>query len=320
MGVRLIAEPWEGNQKCPNYQLGSAIGKPHFSGTDWRQWTDRFRRTVRCFIKSDDGVLADFVSRIYGSSDLFPDSLEEACHPDQSINYIDAHDGPTLYDLVAYTGSESWNCGDHDGEAGVTLTTMRLRKRQIKNFCCVLMLSNGTPMFRAGDEFLRTQHGKTNPYDVDGPLTWIDWSRRDLHHDIFRFFSKMIQFRKDHPSIGRSTFWRDDVSWYGVTGAIDFSTSSHAVAYCLRGGSHQDDDLYVMINAFWQPLRFEIQEGHDWRIIVDTSLEAPHDFVENAQAAAVTAPYCLVEGRSIVVFIRNSAASGSLVCELQEGG
>ena len=78
-------------------------------------------------------------------------------------------------------------------------------------------------MFRAGDEFLRTQHGKTNPYDVDGPLTWIDWSRRDLHRDIFRFFLKMIQFRKDHPSIGRSMFWRDDVSWYGLTGAPSIS-------------------------------------------------------------------------------------------------
>lgn len=319
-GVRLIAEPWEGNQKYPNYQLGSAIGKPHFSGTDWRQWNDRFRSTVRSFIKSDNGALADFISRIYGSSDLFPDSLEEARHPYQSVNYIASHDGLTLYDLAAYTGSDSWNCGDHDGEAGVLPATMRLRKRQIKDFCAALMLSNGTPMFRAGDEFLRTQRGKTNPYDVDGPLTWVDWSRHVLHHDIFRFFSKMIQFRKDQPTIGRPTFWRDDVSWHGVAGAIDLSWHSHAFAFCLRGASQEDDDLYVMINAYWEPLSFEIQEGRDWLVIVDTAGESPDDFFDRSTATTLKSNHYIVQSRSIVVLLRRADASARLVCELQQAG
>lgn len=319
-GVRLIAEPWEGNQKYPNYQLGSALGRPHFSGTDWRQWNDRFRSTVRSFIKSDDGVLADFITRLYGSSDLFPDSLEEACHPYQSVNYVASHDGPTLYDLVAYTGLDSWNCGEHDGDIGITPDVMLLRKQQIKNFCCVLMLSNGTPMFRAGDEFLHTQHRNTNPYNLDGPLTWMDWDRLVLHHDVFRFFSKMIQFRKDHPSIGRATYWRDDVRWYGVAGVIDFSWHSHAFAYCLRGASCGDDDLYVMINAYWEALSFEIQEDGPWGVIVDTARETPNDFCERSGAIPTESSAYLVQPRSMVVLLRPSQPSACVVRELLDEG
>ncbi len=145
-GIRMIAEPWEGNSEHPNYELGvSSTGHsppgaeccPHcrlhtcrctvaetlqrsFPGIGWRQWNDRFRSTVRRFVKGDAGIVPDLMTRIYGSSDAFPDSVREASRPWQSLNYISSHDGPTLYDLVAFNSPESWNCGDRDGEAGVT--------------------------------------------------------------------------------------------------------------------------------------------------------------------------------------------------------
>ena len=331
-GVRMIAEPWEGNPAEPNYELGGAsyvarpaLGTeccPHcglhgcrctvretlqrtFPGLGWRQWNDRFRNTVRRFIKGDSGVVPDLMTRVYGSSDLFPDSVRDACRPWQSLNYISSHDGPALYDLVAYNSPDGWNCGDRDGERGIAPEVLRLRKQQIKNFCCLLFLANGTPMFRAGDEFLQTQEGDPNPYNVDGPKTWLDWSRLEAHCDVFRFFQKMIAFRKSHPSLGRSVFWRDDIEWFGVSGEPDLSWDSHALAYCLYGASEGDCDLYVMINGYWEPLAFAIQKesANEWKRIVDTSLASPEDFIDLTRASSVGAAKYTVAPRSVVVLL-----------------
>ena len=133
------------------------------------------------------------------------------------------------------------------------------------------MLANGTPMFCAGDEFLNTQRGNNNPYNQDNETTWLDWSLLEKNRDIFRFFQHMIAFRKARPWIARSRYWREDVHWYGATGPVDFA--SRTLAYSLRGAN----DLYVMINAFWQPVRFHIQEGKNWKRMVDTSRQ---DIVE----------------------------------------
>jgi isoamylase len=327
--VRLIAEPWEGNAQYPNYELGQspwvygreskaccekpacpcpptwAILQRSFPGAGWKQWNDKFRNTVRRFVKSDSGLVADLMTRIYGSSDVFPDSIESSCRPHQSLNYIASHDGPTLYDLVAYDSDDSWNCGNRDGEESVGDEVSRLRKQQVKNFCCLLLLSNGTPMFRAGDEFLQTQFGHRNPWNVDGPTTSLDWDRLETHEDIFRFFQKMIAFRKAHPSIARSVFWRNDVRWYGVGAQPDLSYDSHTLAYCLHGGS-EDDDLYVMINAYWEPLDFAIQEGQpdQWRKVVDTAANPPEDFCEAASAEPLRSPNCAVPARSVVMLLR----------------
>jgi len=157
---------------------------------------------------------------IYGSDDLFPDRIEEARRPFYSINYIIAHDGLTLYDLVSFekrrnsaNGHEntdgpadcySFNCGT-EGDEQLTEEILLLRKRQTKNLFCLLMLSNGIPMFLAGDEFLHTQHGNNNPYNQDNPTTWLDWSRLERNAEFFRFCKRMIAFRKAHPSICRST-------------------------------------------------------------------------------------------------------------------
>jgi isoamylase len=332
--VRMIAEPWEGNLAAPNYELGfspviaSAAGKgccpmcgQHqcecpkvtaalqrgFPGIGWRQWNDKFRTTVRHFVKGDPACVSDLMTRIYGSADVFPDSLQEACRAYQSLNYVSAHDGLTLYDLVSYNSPDSWNCGDRDGKADIGADVMQLRKKQVKNFLCLLLLSNGTPMFRAGDEFLQTQGGDGNPYNVDGPSTWLDWSRLEAYKDMFRFFQRMIAFRKSHPSLGRSVFWRDDVKWYGVGRQVDWSYASHSLAYCLHGASANDSDLYVMINAYWEPLSFTIQEGEpgDWRRIVDTSEDSPDDFTDTPVAPVMSSLSYTVQSRSVAVLVRS---------------
>jgi isoamylase len=308
--LELIAEPWD----VGGYQLGRG-----FPGTTWLQWNARYRDDVRRFVRGDAGMVPDLMRRIYGSDDLFPDSREHAYHAFQTVNYIDCHDGFTLYDLVSYNqkhnwknghdnqdgmdANYSWNCG-HEGEEGAPAEVLALRRKQAKNFFCLLMLSNGIPMFRAGDEFLNTQSGNNNPYNQDNETSWLDWSQLQANRDVFRFFNGMIAFRKAHPSLCRSRFWREDISWYGVGAQIDLSPESHSLAFCLHGASQDDDDIYVMINAYWQPLQFQIQEGapQDWVRVVDTALPSPSDFSERGvqlqQSIYQLAP------RSIVVLVR----------------
>jgi glycogen operon protein len=183
---------------------------------------------------------------------------------------------------------------------------MRLRARQVKNFCCLLFLANGTPMFRAGDEFMQTQGGNNNPYNQDNETSWLDWSRLDTHRDIFRFFKNMIAFRKAHRSLCRSRFWREDIRWHGVREPVDMSHDSHSLAFFLGGASQHDADLYVMINAYWTDLTFTVQEGEarQWRRVIDTSLASPEDFCEPGEEVRLISPDYVVKARSIVVLMR----------------
>jgi isoamylase len=310
--LRLIAEPWDTGA----YQLGRG-----FPGVNWLQWNGRFRDDIRRFVKGDAGMVPDLMRRLYGSDDLFPDNRTDAYHAYQSVNYVTSHDGFTLYDLVSYkekhnwangnnnsdgtNDNYSWNCG-YEGDEGAPAEVLALRRKQVKNFCCLLMLSNGTPMFRAGDEFLNTQFGNNNPYNQDNITGWLDWSQLQTNQDIFRFFKKMIAFRKDHPSLDRSRFWREDVAWYGVGERVDLSYDSHSLAFCLRGASQGDDDIYVMINAYWEELKFQIQEGtaQEWTRVVDTALPSPNDFAESSPPLS-TMSY-MVAPRSVVVLLRRS--------------
>lgn len=269
--LRLIAEAWD----IDAYLLGKS-----FPGLAWRQWNGKFRDDVRSFVKGDPGMVGALMQRLYGSDDLFPDGPGDVCRPYQSVNYITAHDGFCLYDLVSYNDkhnaanghgnsdgpndNRSWNCG-WEGDNLAPLEVLALRKQQVRNFFTLLMLANGTPMFCAGDEFLNTQRGNNNPYNQDNETTWVDWSLLERNRDMFRFFQHMIAFRKARPWIGRSRYWRDDVRWYGVEGPVDLN--SHSLAYWLHG----ERNLYVMINAFWAPVVFQIQEGKDWMRLVDTS-------------------------------------------------
>ena len=310
--VRLIAEAWD----IGTYQLGRS-----FPGIAWLQWNGKFRDDLRAFVRGEPGRVGDLMQRLYGSDDLFPDGLSDTYRPFQSINYVTSHDGFCLYDLVAYNEKHneanghnnhdgtndnlSWNCG-WEGDVNVPAEVMALRRRQVKNFCTLLLLANGTPMFVAGDEFMNTQYGNNNPYNQDNPTTWLDWDRLASNRDIFRFFKQMIAFRKAHPSIGRSRYWRSDVRWYGTGRRVDLAPYSRSLAYCLHGASCQDDDLYVMINAYWEDLTFTVQEGkaREWRRVVDTSLPSPQDIAEPGQETPLTRLDYPVKARSVVVLRR----------------
>ncbi len=314
-GIRLIAEAWDPEA----YELGRL-----FPGRTWLQWNGRFRDDVRGFVKGDPGTVAPLVTRLYGSDDLFPDAPVDVYRPFQSVNFVNCHDGFCLYDLVAYDrkhnerngngnsdgtdDNRSWNCGWEGDPAPADVTA--LRKRQAKNFAALLLLSNGTPMFCAGDEFLRTQGGNNNPYNQDNEVSWIDWSRLDEHRDVHRFFQGLVALRKAHPLIGHDRFWRERVSWYGVAGSPDLSSDSHSLAFCLHGDVRSDDptltaaepDLYVMINAWWQDLTFRIQEaGTAWRRVVDTGRGSPEDYVPPERREAVSGRDYVVRARSVVV-------------------
>jgi isoamylase len=309
--LALIAEPWDTGA----YQLGRG-----FPGITWLQWNARFRDDVRRFVKGDAGMVPELMRRIYGSDDLFPDSRVDAYHAYQSLNFVDAHDGFTLYDLVSYNQKHnwgnghnnqdgmdenySWNCG-HEGDQSVPAAVLELRRKQVKNFCCLLLLSNGIPMFRAGDEFLHTQFGNNNPYNQNNEIGWLDWDRLEANRDIFYFFKKMIAFRKSHPSLCRSRFWREDISWYGTGPTVDLSPDSRTLAFCLHGAAQADDDIYVMINAYWQELEFEVQEStpKDWVRIVDTGLPSGEDFSEAGLPLAQ--PTYRLAPRSVVVLVRS---------------
>ena len=311
-GVRLIAEPWDA---AGLYQLGSA-----FPGKRWFQWNGKFRDDIRRFVKGDQGMVAAVMCRLYGSDDAFPDDLFNACHPYQSVNYVNSHDGYTLYDQVAYNerhnwanGEEnrdghrdnfSWNCG-WEGDDDAPAEVLRLRKQQAKNFCCLVMLANGTPMFCAGDEFLNTQFGNNNPYCQDNEISWLDWQRLEDNRDFHRFFSKMIAFRKSHPTLARSRFWREDVRWHGTGADIDMSFESHQLAFYLDGAAENDADLYVMINGGWREQKFTLQQPlAGWQRVIDTGRDSPGDILEPADAPSLASKELSLKGRSLVVLLR----------------
>jgi glycogen operon protein len=284
MHRRLIAEAWD----PAAYQLGCS-----FPGITWLQWNGRFRDDIRSFIRGDDGIVNAVMTRLYGSDDLFPDTLREAYRPYQSVNYITSHDGFNLHDLVAYNqkhneanghgnqdgmdDNRSWNCG-WEGTDGVPASVQELRIRQAKNFCCLLFLAQGTPMWVAGDEFLHTQHGNNNPYNQDNETIWLDWAALERNAEFHRFFRLVLAFRHRHPLLGSSQFWRDRVSWHGVGDAADRSWTSHSVAYRLN--EQNGCSLYVMLNSYWEALTFQLPDDTGWRRMIDTGEPSPADAAE----------------------------------------
>lgn len=311
-GVRMIAEAWD----IEAFLLGRG-----FPGMNWRQWNGKYRDDIRDFVRGVPGRVGALIQRLYGSDDLFPDDLENSYRPFQSVNFITAHDGFCLYDLVSYDqkhneangngntdgtdDNRSWNCG-WEGDDGAPQDVLALRRRQVRNFMCLLLLSNGTPMFCAGDEFLATRRGNNNPYNQDNEINYLDWDLFERNQDVFRFVQGLVAFRKSHQSIARSQYWRDDVSWYGAEGGADFSAGAQTLAYCLRGASLNDDDIYVMVNGSPNDVLFRIQEGtaSGWLLVADTSLATPGDFVEPAERRSLGSLEYLVGARSVVVLLR----------------
>lgn len=309
--TRLIAEPWDA---AGLNQLGKS-----FPGRTWMQWNGRFRDCLQRFVRGDGGMIADLMTRLHGSSDLFPDDTYHAFRPFQSINYIVSHDGFTMHDLVSYSkkhnaanghnnldgpNEHNWNSG-WEGELQAPQAVLDLRKRQVKTFCCLLMLSAGTPMFRMGDEFMHTQHGNNNPYNQDNESSWLNWVRLEENQEVFNFFKRMIAFRKSNTALVRSTFWRDDIHWYGAEHPeVDMSHDSRSLAYCLE--CDNAPSLYVMINGAHDSIEFGIHAKlrAAWKRVIDTSLPYPLDIVDVRSATAVDGANYHLKPRSVVVLVQ----------------
>jgi len=183
------------------------------------------------------------------------------------------------------------------------------------------MLSNGTPMFVAGDEFLQTQGGNPNPWNLDSPTTWLDWSLAERNADIVEFFRGMIAFRKAHHSIGRGTGWASDVTWHGVGSEPDLRRDSHTIAFHLRGQEIIDDDIYVMVNAYEGALNFGIHASGPWYRSIDTALESPPVVAIPPDLSPIGDLKYMVAPHSIVVLLKpaNSGLRNSLEVSRSDG-
>jgi glycogen operon protein len=250
--VKMIAEPWD----CNVFEQGNfPVG--------WSEWNARFRDTARKFVKGDAGQLNELGWRLTGSADLFGD---DGRGPDSSINFVTCHDGFTLNDLVSYNWKHneangernqdgyndnlSWNCGVEGDTADEAI--LRLRRRQVRNFICLLLFSQGTPMIGHGDEMLRTQRGNNNAYCQDNPLAWMDWGLLERNRDMFEFVRLAIDLRKRIPLLMGKRFLEGkdgpagipDIVWYGQEGMeLDWNHPEYrSLAFQLDGNEWALDE------------------------------------------------------------------------------
>lgn len=304
--VKLLAEPWD----CGMYQVGT------FPNWDvWGEWNGKFRDDFRCFIKGDAGMKKKIATRIAGSADLYRTNNR---HPDQCINFIVAHDGFTLHDLVSYDKKRndangennndgnndnfSWNCGE-EGDTEDT-AVLAMRQRQMRNFMVALLVSQGTPMVLAGDEYAATRGGNNNWYGHDSEMTWFDWKAQEDQRDTyFRFYSAMIKFRRSCPLLGRTTFLTDDdITWHEHNWDDD---ESRFLAFTYHDRGQGGGDVYVAFNMhdFAVEASLPSPTGGAWKRLVDTNLPPPLDFTaENQPEVAIT--YNVQPHSSIILIIK----------------
>ena len=314
---KLIAEAWDA---AGLYQIG------YFPGYRCAEWNGLFRDDIRGFVKGDPGLIGSVAMRLAGSADLY----EKSGHlPINSINFITCHDGFTLNDLVSYNYKHneangensrdgiddnlSWNCGV-EGETDDP-EIENLRKRQIKNFVAILLLSQGVPMICAGDEVRRTQKGNNNGYCQDNEISWFDWKLLKKNSEIFRFFKLMIAFRKRYGSLCRRGFFNGevnerglaDISWHGTKLFQPGWDDPNARAFsCTLGGFDGAVDIHLIFNMHWEALDFEIPQiegGRNWYKVVDTAEPSPTDILDPCQEVMILENSYLVKGRSVVVLI-----------------
>lgn len=279
---KIIAEPWD----CGGLYI---VGR--FPNWDrWAEWNGKYRDDIRSFIKGDSGMKGSFATRVAGSADLYKVNQRKPYH---SVNFVIAHDGFTLYDLVSYNfkhngangegGKDgcndnfSWNCG-FEGETSDN-NIKALRFRQMKNFHLALMISQGTPMMLMGDEYGHTRYGNNNSYGHDTSINHFQWGQLDAkRQDHFRFFSEVIKFRKTHHVFGREDFLNDnDVTWHEDNWG---NYESKFLAFTLR--DKNGGDVYLALNAHDYSVKVSIPaqpQNRRWFRVVDTNLESPDDFV-----------------------------------------
>ena len=297
--VKLIAEPWDVGEG--GYQVGNFP-------VLWTEWNGKYRDTVRAFWKGDEGRIGEIAYRLTGSPDLYQHSGRR---PYASINFVTAHDGFTLNDLVSYNekhneangegnndgdnNNNSWNCGAEGPTDDPEISELRVRQR--RNFLATLFLSQGVPMLCGGDEWGRTQSGNNNAYCQDNELNWFSWQRDDKQKQLLDFTKKLVQLRHDHPVFRRPKFFQGrrirgseikDVMWFNP-GGNQMSDEEWASPFvrCLgmllsgdtidvlnfEGEAIRDETFLFMINAHYEPIPFVLpgQENLEWELVLDTN-------------------------------------------------
>lgn len=285
--MKLIAEAWDAGGL---YQVGSFP-----SWNRWAEWNGRYRDDMRSFLKGDDGMAGNAITRITGSRDLY--SPESRGHK-ASVNFMTCHDGFTLYDLYSYNekhnekngwnntdgdnNGHSWNCGA-EGETDDP-NVNGLRRRLIKNAFAALLCSRGPAMFFAGDEFCNTQFGNNNAYCQDNIISWLDWSRLEEFKEIHDFVRHMIQFRKEHPILRKmtkpSSCQFPEISVHNGTpfnASTDYKTKLIGILYAGRNEEDTEDDIvFYCMNAYWEPLVMQLPvlpNGKHWHVDTNTNAE-----------------------------------------------
>ena len=322
---KLVAEAWDAGGL---YQIGTfpAYGR-------WAEWNGKYRDEVRKWLRGDAGMVGKLAQRLQGSPDLYGDNGRG---PTASINFVDCHDGFTMYDMVAYNGKHneangennndgsndnySWNCGWEGDSTDAGVNTLRIR--QIKNAITILMVSLGMPMFVMGDEIGRTQRGNNNTYPHDNDLNWLDWGLMKKYPDLLRYFRSIIAFRNAHPVLRARHHYQNrdyagtglaDISWHGTRRwAPDWSDDAKVLAFMVdgrhaRGGHYQDQTLYVATNTYWEALPFELPEpphGKRWHVFANTSAAAPFDICLPGDEIALDNQWEFIAGgRSVFILV-----------------
>ena len=301
--MKLIAEAWDAGGL---YQVGSFP-----SWNRWAEWNGRYRDDMRSFLKGDDGMAGNAITRITGSRDLY--SPESRGHK-ASVNFLTCHDGFTLYDLYSYNekhnkrngwnntdgdnNGHSWNCGA-EGETDDP-NVNGLRRRLIKNAFAALLCSRGQAMFFAGDEFCNTQFGNNNAYCQDNIISWLDWGRLEEFKEIHDFVRHMIQFRKEHPILRKmtkpSSCQFPEISVHNGTpfnASTDYKTKLIGIMYAGRNEEDTEDDIvFYCMNAYWEPLVMQLPvlpNGKHWHVDTNTNAEYfdGEDFTEKTELLGV---------------------------------
>ncbi len=324
--TKIIAEAWDASGL---YQVGSFPASKR-----WAEWNDRYRDLIRRFCKGEAGLTAELATRIAGSEDLYKHSERNPFH---SINFVTAHDGFTMMDLVSYKIKHNHENGEDNkdgidenhslnfGFEGATQDQAVLKQRfkQIRNMATLLMLSQGTPMILSGDEFGNSQKGNNNAWCQDNAISWLDWDLAGSNADLLFFWQKLIAFRKCHSSLRRDRFFTGevnpvsglpDISWHNTSVKDpEFNKWTRSLAFMIDGMEGDqiiDDTLYVILNFNELDTDFELPFQHTavpWRLVLNTA--DPQSFIEGREVELETHQISLeVEAFSIVVLKRPTVA------------
>ena len=321
--VKLIAEPWDVGQG-DSYDVGRFPA-------GWSEWNGKFRDTVRDFWRSHEGLLPDLATRLTGSPDLYTPHRRG---PDASVNLITVHDGFTLLDLVSYndkhneantehnrdgtSDNRSWNCGVEGPTTDPDILTLRARQRRA--MLSTLLLSRGVPLLLGGDEAGRTQQGNNNAYCQDSEIAWWDWSSIDC--ELVDFTAELIAIRHRHPALRRRTYPvnPNTIRWFTPTGApmtsVDWADrGARCISLVVSGTAEPDigddgaplldDDLALLINAWWEPLDFSL----DWDG-VDTFVVESDSYDPGRRGQSLTTGSVIVGPRSVLLLARGGRPAG----------